>query len=195
MILQGRKVAGRKLDVVQGSPEWHEERKNHVCASDAASIMGLNRWCSRQEILERKLGLIPEVEKTYLMQRGIELEPIARDCAQEMLDTFFIPRTYESLEYPWMMASLDGVCIDNKIVIEIKCTNLKNHELAKNGKIPEYYYPQVQHQMAVCQVDCIHYFSYDGNSGIVVVVERDEEFIKRMIEMEYDFYQEMTNDK
>jgi predicted phage-related endonuclease len=48
--------------------------------------------------------------------------------------------------------------------------------------------PQVQHQISVCDVDQCYYFSFDGSSGVVVVVERDENFIKRMIEMEHEFY-------
>jgi predicted phage-related endonuclease len=93
-----------------------------------------------------------------------------------------------------MLASMDGVCIDNKLILEVKCTNKKNHEMAREGKIPDYYIPQVQHQIAVCCVDQCHYFSFDGNSGIVVVVDRDDKFIERMIAMEWEFYQEMTNE-
>jgi predicted phage-related endonuclease len=106
-----------------------------------------------------------------------------------------MPEVYSSIERPFMLASLDGVCIDNKIILEVKCTNKKNHELAKNGKIPDYYMPQVQHQISVCDVDQCHYFSFDGSCGVIVVVDRDEDYIKRMIEMEHEFYQEMTNEK
>jgi hypothetical protein len=47
-------------------------------------------------------------------------------------------------------------------------------------------------------VDVCDYFSYNDDDpvldlGIVVVVKRDDEFIKRMIEMEFDFYQEMQD--
>lgn len=191
-ILQGRKVNAIHHDVEQGSSEWIALRKKHICASDVLEVMGLSPWTSRQESLERKMGIIPEKQKNYFMERGTKLEPIARRMAEEMLDIFFIPRVLQSIEYPFMLASLDGVCIDNKHIIEIKCTNEKNHALAQKGKIPDYYYPQVQHQMVVCDVDQCYYFSFDGSSGIVVVVERDNKFIKRMIELEWEFYHEMT---
>lgn len=193
MMIQGCKVNAIEHDVEQGSSEWLALRRKHICASDALEVMGLSKWTSRQEALERKLGIIPEKEENFLMRQGKKHEPIARQLAEEMLGMFFIPRVYQSIEYPFMLASLDGVCIDNKHILEIKCTNKKNHALAKEGKIPDYYMPQVQHQMAVCDVDQCHYFSFDGSSGVVVIVERDEEFIKRMIDLEYEFYQEMIN--
>jgi putative phage-type endonuclease len=204
ILTQGRKVNAIKHNVEQGSPEWLALRRKHVCASDAFEVMGLSKWTSRQEALERKQGIRPEKEHNYLMERGIKLEPVARRMAEQMLDNLFIPGVYTSIQYPFMLASLDGVCIDNKMILEVKCTNKKNHELAKNGKIPDYYMPQVQHQIAVCQVDCCNYESFIelGKSpitnmpiyeGVIVVVARDDAFIERMIEMEWEFYQEMTN--
>lgn len=193
IMTQGRKVNAIRHDVEQGSPEWLALRRKHVCASDAFEVMGLSPCTSRQEALERKQGIRPEKEKNYLMERGTKLEPIARRVAEEMFVNLFIPGVYQSIEHPFMLASLDGVCIDNKIILEVKCTNKKNHELAKNGKIPDYYYPQVQHQISVCDVDQCHYFSFDGSSGVVVIVERDDNFIERMIAMEWEFYQEMKS--
>jgi putative phage-type endonuclease len=188
---QGCKVNAIRHDVDQGTADWLELRKLHVTASDALIVMGMSPWRTRDQLLQEKLGLIPPQEVNSAMLRGQLLEPKARACAEEMLGTLFMPEVYSSIEYPFMLASLDGVCIDNKIILEVKCTNKKNHELAKNGKIPEYYMPQVQHQIAVCQVNCCNYFSFDGDSGVVVVVDRDDVFIERMIAMEWEFYQEM----
>lgn len=193
MIIQGCGVNAIVHDVEQGSSEWLALRKKHICASDALEVMGMSPWTTREEALHRKMGLIPEKEENYLMREGKRKEPIARKLAEEMLGIFFIPRVLQSIQHPFMLASLDGVCIDNKHILEIKCTNKKNHALAQKGKIPEYYIPQVQHQMAVCDVDQCYYFSFDGSNGAIVIVKRDEEFIKRMIDLEYEFYLEMKN--
>lgn len=194
MILdQGRKVKGKRIDLQQGTDAWLQYRKSKICASDAPIIMSLSPWRTREQLLQEKIGVIEPQSINSSMQRGMILEPKARSCAEEMLNTLFIPEVLQSIENPWMCASYDGICIDNKLILEIKCTNKKNHELAKNGKIPDYYYPQVQHQIAVCDLDQCHYFSFDGSSGVVVVVDRDEDFIKSMIDMEWKFYQEMTN--
>ncbi len=193
ILTQGRQVNAIRHDVEQGSPEWHALRTKHVTASESLIIMGLSPWTTREQLLEQKLGLRQNEAINSAMLRGQLLEPKARACAEDMLGTLFVPEVFTSIEYPFMLASLDGVCIDNKYILEIKCTNKKNHELAKNGKIPDYYMPQVQHQISVCDVDQCYYFSFDGDRGIIVMVDRNDKFIERMIEMEYEFYQEMKN--
>lgn len=193
-LTQGRKVNAIRHNVEQGSEKWLELRKSHVCASDSLIIMGLSPWRTRQQLLDEKRGLIPSQQVNSAMLRGQLLEPKARACAEDMLGTLFMPEVMQSIEHPFMLASLDGVCIDNKYILEIKCTNKKNHELAREGKIPTYYFPQVQHQIHVCAVDFAYYFSFDGSSGVVVIVERDDKFIAQMIEIEHEFYQEMTDE-
>jgi putative phage-type endonuclease len=190
MITQGSKA--KKIDVKQGSDLWLALRKQFVCASEASAIMGMNPWCSRQEVLERKLGLIPEVQENDAMRRGKELEPLARSCAEKQIDELFIPEVYVSKEYAFMCASYDGVSLDKKKILEVKCANKKNHELAKKQKIPDYYRPQIQHQISILDIDFCYYYSFDGDRGIVVQVARDEEFIKKMIEMEWEFYEELS---
>ena len=193
MITQGRKVNAIRHDIEQGSKQWLDLRSKHVTASESLIILGMSPWRTREQLLQEKLGLIPSQEVNSAMLRGQLLEPKARACAEEMLGTLFIPEVFTSIKHPYMLASLDGVCIDNKYILEVKCTNKKNHGMAREGKIPDYYYPQIQHQISVCDVDFCYYFSFDGDSGVIVEVERDDEFIDRMIEMEYEFYQEMTN--
>jgi putative phage-type endonuclease len=180
-----------RIDVQQGSFEWLDIRKKHVCASDASIIMGMSPWRTRQELLEEKKGLREVQEINFPMQRGMLLEPQARVLAENLFDNVFIPGVYVSEEYPFMLASYDGISLDEKIILEIKCPGKKAHSDAKKGQIPAYYKPQLQHQIAVCGLDRVHYFSFDGNCGITLREERDGEFIKKMIEMEWDFYQEM----
>jgi putative phage-type endonuclease len=181
----------KRIDVEQGSSDWLQLRRKHVCASDSLVIMGLSPWLTRQELLEQKRGERAAQLVNFAMQRGTVLEPEARCLAEKMLDTLFIPEVYVSEEYPFMLASYDGISLDEKIILEIKCTNKKNHELARNGKIPDYYRPQLQHQMSVFGSEQVYYFSYNGSEGICVIEYRDETYIKNMIELEKIFYEEM----
>lgn len=84
--------------------------------------------------------------------------------------------------FDWMMASLDGIDIDGQAILEIKCPGPSDHELAKAGKIPEKYIPQLQHQLAVTGLKLAYYFSFDGTDGVIVEIERDEIFIAKIIE-------------
>lgn len=182
-----------KDEYIQGSAQWLALRKTKITASDAACIMELNPWMSKDQLMEEKLGLRPEREINWRMQRGQQLEPLARQNYEMMTGNLMTPDVKIHSENDWMMASLDGISIDEKLILEIKCTNKKNHELARDGKIPTYYFPQVQHQIYVCGVDCCHYFSFDGSAGVLVVVHRDDEFIEKMIKQEFEFYKDMTS--
>jgi putative phage-type endonuclease len=178
-------------NLVQGSTEWIQFRKKGIGASDAAIIIGANSWRTREELLHEKLGWIDPQPINERMQRGIDLEPIARSYAENEFHTLFIPQVHVNPLYNWMYASLDGISLDGKILLEIKCTNKKNHELAKKGKIPEYYKPQLQHQMAVTGHDRCHYLSFDGCDGVVVIEYRDNAYIEYMIALEQEFHNEM----
>ncbi len=188
--MQGSKA--KKINVKQGSDIWLALRRQYVCASDAPIVMSISPWRTRGELLDEKRGLIPPQPINSSMERGMMLEDKARKCAEEMLDMLFLPEVYVSNEYPFMCASYDGISFDYKSILEIKCTNKKNHALAKAGQIPDYYIPQVQHQIAVYGADECIYYSFDGEDGIVVRVPRDDIFIARMIIEEEQFYQEMT---
>jgi putative phage-type endonuclease len=185
-----------RIDVEQGSQEWLRLRRSHVCASDSLIVMELSPWRTRKELLEEKRGEREPQQVNWAMQRGTLLEPKARSFAENLFDTLFIPEVHVSEEYPFMLASYDGISFDGKIILEIKCPGKKAHSEAMHGKIPSYYKPQLQHQMAVRGSDCVHYLSYYEEKGkiegILIIEKRDEEFIKNMIEMEYEFYDEMT---
>jgi len=181
------------IQLEQGSQQWLDFRKKGVGASDAIIIAGLSPWRTREQLLLEKRGLIEPQPVNSSMNRGMMLEPKARRCAEEMFETLFLPEVRISPVYPWCYASLDGICIDNKILLEIKCTSKKNHALAKEGKIPEYYKPQLQHQMYVCGFDKCHYFSFDGEEGVIVIEHRDQEYIDNLVELEKKFYEEMTS--
>lgn len=92
-----------------------------------------------------------------------------------------------------MFASLDGINMDGEI-LEIKCPYKpedpkSDHQLALQGKIPEKYYPQLQHQLEVAGAKKGYYYSFDGENGVLVPFERDEGFIKELIEKEKDFWE------
>jgi putative phage-type endonuclease len=178
-----------ELDLIQGSPEWHKWRKTKIGASDAASILGVDPWNTKQKKWEEKQGLTDPKKITEKMQRGIDLEPMARACFEEMTRLKMPSAVLESTLYPWMGASLDGFSKCRQYALEIKCNGLENHELALKGKIPKYYYSQLQHQLAVTALPMIYYFSFDGEKGVIIEVSRDESYIQKLIEEEKEFYQ------
>jgi len=153
--------------------------------------MGVSPWKSIEELYHEKiLGL--EMPSNPKMERGIELEEPARQLYTEMTGIQVKDKVVFHPFYNWMMASLDGMSVDNKRIMEIKVAGKVDHALAKKGKIPEKYYPQLQHQMEVCRelfgIDEMDYFSFNGKEGVIVNVKRDHVYIQGMIEKELEFW-------
>lgn len=174
--------------IVQGTDEWLKLRQDKIGASDAAIIMNMSPWKTPKALWEEKVGLRKPSESSWFMQRGIELEKDARELYISAQKIFVEPKVKFHPTIDWMIASLDGIDNEETTIVEIKCPGRKDHELAKEGKIPEKYYPQLQHQMVVCSLPEAHYFSYDGQSGILLTIKRDDLFIERMMEEEERFW-------
>lgn len=171
---------------IQGTDAWLALRKTKITASDAAVILGVSPWKNKKQLFKEKINIFLEERKcSPAMQRGLDLEPLARDLYSIKTGIEVKP---DVVIKDWAMASLDGISSDGNTVVEIKCPGTKDHQLAVSGKVPEYYYPQLQHQMYVCGVQFMDYFSFDGFDGVIVRVNRDQPFIEKMITKEKEFY-------
>jgi putative phage-type endonuclease len=175
-------------DLQQNTPEWLEWRRDKIGASEVAAILGVSPYDTAYTLWERKLGLIPEKEKTFAMQRGHDLEDKIRNDFIKESGIDLEPKVLTSEEHPFLIASLDGISLDGKTVIEIKCPNKEDHFLAKKGEVPSKYFPQLQHQCFVCGIENVIYLSHNGIETVSVVVNRWDEYIKVMIEKELEFY-------
>lgn len=173
--------------MIQGSQEWLEFRKDKIGASDAPVIMGISPWKKPLKLWEEKVGLKDDKISSYVMRRGLEMEPLAREYFNSMLDLDMQPYVTINFNYPWMMASLDGYDAKNNLALEIKCPGKVDHDLALQGKIPEKYYAQLQHQMCVMDLNEIYYVSFDGLSGPILQVKRDQNYIDLLLEKEINF--------
>lgn len=173
-------------EVEQGSPAWLELRQTKITATDTATIMGLNPFKTRQELWLEKLGLKNPQPLNEKMREGQILEEKARIYINEHLETDFKPVVLLSIIHPFMMASLDGMDSSGKI-LEIKC-GVKSYKQILEGYIPEYYMAQMQKQMYVADAGYCRYLCYRSDiQWKELYIDRDEDFIKCMIEQEYIF--------
>ena len=179
--------------VQQNTPEWLELRKNMIGASDAPIIMGDSPWKTPFQLWEEKLSLKKPPEMNAAMQRGHELEPIARQAYIDYTGNYIEPKVVFSETHHWMMASLDGLSIDGNLIVEIKCPGKKDHEIAKKGEVPKKYWAQLQHQLATINSNILHYFSYLDGDVALVTVEADEKYIKQLMKKEVDFWNKMQS--
>ena len=177
----------------QQSFEWYEYRKNHIGASDAPVILNVSPWKTPYQLWLEKVSPVKMEEKTEAMQRGLALEEPARKCFEAKTKIVMFPTVLESKKHPFMCASLDGINLEGDSILEIKCPNRQDHQMALNGKVPEKYIPQLQHQMFVAEVEKAYYFSFDGNDGKIVMVDRDERYIYDLIQKEREFWAFVEN--
>lgn len=180
------------IDLEQGSEAWLSLRKNKITATDTAKVMGFNPWCSPYALWEEKLGWRETQALNDNMREGNILEEKARNCINQKLDLDFKPIVLEHHNNSWQIASLDGMNSNNEI-LEIKCGKA-SYEMAKEEKIPYYYFCQLQKQMWVAERDDVTYMCYRSDDDwIHWQVDRDEKFIKLMNEREKIFYDCLMN--
>jgi putative phage-type endonuclease len=182
----------KTIELEQGSDEWHAFRAAHVGASDAPVIMGVSPYSTPYQLWRDKLGLNEKTDNAA-MARGRALEPHALDAFCCWIGQRYTPRVLESSSNPWMSASLDGLSECQGYAVEIKCVKREFHEMALNGQVPDCYFPQLQHQLAVTGHDFMYYWSFDGQKGACVKVEREQDYIDLMIANEQAFWESLES--
>ena len=171
----------------QRTPEWYAVRRTLLTASDVAGVLDVKPFASykgspREDLMKRKLDNHPF--GNMYTAHGQKYEDEARALMEACLGETV--REYGLLLHPtlpWLAASPDGVTTSGKCV-EIKCPMRR---AIVPGHVPEHYLPQVQTQMAVCDVDSTLFVQYrpavmnaDGKPFIdIAVVERDPGFLDR----------------
>ena len=155
-------------EIVQGTPEWHQARLGCATASRANDFCAAETTAAYQNLLwqlvaERETQTVEESYTSADMQRGTEMEPIAR-AAYEAHTGTFVTQTGFWLhpEIPYFGASPDGLVGDGGL-IEIKCPKTPNHLRYRNeGKVPTQYKRQM-----ICQLLCtgrkwVDFVSFDN---------------------------------
>lgn len=158
------------IDLVQGTPEWHEARLGKVTASRVADVVartktgyGASRANYMAELLcERLTGSAAERFTNAAMMWGTEREPEARELYEfqhdaEVTQVGFVPHPSIAMTG----ASPDGLVGDAGMV-EIKCPNTATHlETLESQAVPLKYVTQMQWQMACAGRAWCDFVSFD----------------------------------
>jgi len=182
--------------LIQRSNEWYNYRRSKLGASDAIILMGLAPpYWEKKTIYDLWLDKQPnspfETKDNPYMKRGRDLEPEALRWFENETGYLMSPKVLISQKNEFQMASLDGLEIDNRAAVEIKCPGAKDHECAVEGAIPEKYTPQLQHQMEVAGLSEIYYCSYRPEHVkplCILKAYRDQTYIDKLVQIESDFY-------
>lgn len=173
----------------QGSEDWLLWRNRGLGSSDIGILLGFDQWKDEEELFKEKTNQVKSSFKgNPATERGQRLEPCVRAEWELTVDKDFPPATFIHRAYPFMKASLDGWHEPSKTIIEIKCPNKKSHAEAIAGRVPDYYYPQVQHLLLVAEGLHLDYLSFDGVKIVPVPVKPDLTYQKQILEKATAFW-------
>lgn len=174
--------------------EWLNYRNNGIGGSDVATICGLNKYKSPLRLWLEKTGQIEPIEAGEAAYWGNVMEPIIRNefTNRTGLKVDVINSILRHHQHKYMIANIDGFVIDtdkNKCIFESKTASAYKAEQWENDKIPDEYMLQIQHYMAVTGFDKTYIACLlGGNKFIYKLIERDENIISMIIQLEYDFW-------
>lgn len=171
--------------------EWLELRKLGIGGSDAGAIAGMNPWKSPFSVyLEKTSDDIKEVEDNERMRVGRDLEDYVARRFEEATGKKVRRNNFmlQSEEYPFMLANVDREVMGENAVLECKTTSSYNKKEWEEG-IPLHYHLQVLHYMLVGNYDKGYIACLIGNEAFIYhEIERDEETLKYLIEIESRFW-------
>ncbi|MEQ2712205.1 YqaJ viral recombinase family nuclease [Hominisplanchenecus faecis] len=173
--------------------EWLRYRKLGIGGSDAGSICGLNPYSSAiavfQDKTQKEAG---EKEDNEAMRQGRNLEEyVARRFMEETGKKVRRANAiYGHPDHDFMMANVDRLVVGENAGLECKTASAYSADKWKDGHIPESYEIQCHHYMAVTGADAWYIACVIlGKEFIWRKIERDEETIQMLIDIESDFWQ------
>ena len=178
--------------------EWLERRKEGIGGSDAAVVCGVSRYKSPVELWMEKTGQLPAQEAGEAAYWGNQLEALVRAefTKRTGIEVKHRMELLRSDEHPFMQANLDGTCVHPDLgpcIFEAKTASaFKAGEW--EGGIPDEYLLQIQHYMAVTGYGgCYIAALIGGNTFRWKFIERDDELIAAMIQLEERFWQHVQD--
>lgn len=190
------------LDLEQGSDEWFAARLGIPTASRFRDIITPAKGDKSKSYKSYMYELIAErltkdkedFFKSEFMERGNELEPLARSSYEFMHDVEVQQVGMILNDEKTIGISPDGL-VGEVGGLEIKCP--KASTLVKymlDGKLPLEYKPQVMGSLMISEREWWDFLAFHPNMEMYQLrVYRDEEYIKKMQQHITDFVDELQN--
>lgn len=171
--------------------DWLKYRKKGITGTDAGAICGLNPYSSAFQIYQDKITDEIEEFDNESMRQGRDLEEyVARRFSEETgLKVRRANAIFQNEENPFMLADFDRLIVGQKAGLECKTVSSYSSDKWNDGNIPLHYQMQVQHYLAVSGFDCWYIAAVIfGREFLIRKIERDEELINYLIDIERGFW-------
>ena len=187
--------------IPQRSHKWFELRKTRITGSMCDTILGTNRFQTRDQVIAEKAGCPVEFKGSCATQHGIDNEEKAiklyeKECGRTVVELGLTQ--HPSIDI--LAHSPDGISLkslsddrlgDNEpILLEIKCPYTRD---IKKGKVPVYYMGQLQLGLFVFDLKKAHFVQYKETPYTldITVVERDENWLEKNMPLFTKFWDDV----
>lgn len=171
--------------------EWLKHRQAGIGGSDASCIAGLNPWKSSIQLYMDKKQEDPQEIKSLRMELGNRLEGLVAELFTEEtgLKVRNVNGILKNEKYPFALANIDRAIVGEKAFLECKTTNSYALKEWEDG-VPPHYEIQCLHYMAITGATHCYIAALIGNSDFIWhKIERDEETIEYLMQIEKDFWE------
>ena len=173
--------------------EWLTLRKKGLGGSDAAAVCGMNRWRGPLDVYLDKTSHSIDTTDNESMYWGRVMEPVLRDefSKRTNLKVEAVPFLFRLKEHPFMMANIDGIVHEKDGTVSLLEIKTANGFAAKDWEdgLPQEYYIQIQHYLAVCDLPKAYVaVLIGGNNFRYEAISRDDETIQTIIALESNFW-------
>ena len=176
------------VQLVQGSQAWLDHRRGLRNASETPAVLGISPWVTPYQLWMLKTGRAEQAVNAA-MRKGTALEPLARHAYEVETGNVMQPLVLQDGPYS---ASLDGMTLAGDLIVEIKVPmrgrDSSLWRAVAGGAVPLHYVAQVQHQLMVSGAAQAHLWVFDGQAGLLHVVEPDPVMVEA-IRVAWDGFQ------
>lgn len=186
--------AEKILTVEEGKDreKWLAVRNLGIGGSDAGTIMGLNPYKSPYQLWMEKTGQAeaPDLSGNQFVYWGIKNEAnIAKWFTETTGKKVERCGTLRSITNPYMLANVDRIVVGENAGLEIKTAGVSQYKQWADDNVPDAYYCQCLHYMAVTGADAWYIaVLLGGNEAHWKKIERNEEDINTLILEEKNFW-------
>ena len=170
-------------DLIPGSSEWHQHRLEHFNASEAAAMLGLSPYTTRNDLLQQKAtGISPAVSAGLqaVFDNGHATEAAIRPYIEASINgQELFPAVYSEGK---LSVSTDGLTMDGSIAWEHKQANNNLFASVVAGVVPDAHMPQCQQSLLITKANKLLFTVSDGTPDKCVScwVQPDAAWFKRI---------------
>lgn len=186
---------------------WLMKRRTGLGASNAGAILELSPWESPRDVQLDKLAESVTDEQNEAMEFGHLMEPVAmelfrrRHSDPDSTRHRYLgkieksPGLIRSRAYPWLLASLDSLIVDDKQAVPGQVKNVSAYKKsdwdAADGGVPDLYRVQVLQEMIVHGSDHGWLLPIFGGNHMPepILIEWDQTFVDYYLETSEAWWQ------